>query len=77
MIWANFMINHQDAVLGYLKNHMSFESSVDLQNAPLLGSFELFPKEALEKSSTILHNEAICKAVSLEKPPKKSAHQVF
>ena len=48
-----------------------------LQNAPSSGLSELFPKEALEmaveRSSCVLHDKVIRKAMSLEKPPKKSA----
>ena len=52
------------------------ESLMDLQNSSLWSS-ELFPKEAVEKavekSSRVLHDEAIRKAVSHEKRAKKSA----
>ena len=53
---------------------MSSESFMDLRNAPLSDSSKLFPEEALEKtverSSRVLHDKAIQKAVSLVKPPK-------
>ena len=48
---------------------------MDLCNASLSGSYELFPRGALERaaetSSCILHHEAVRKAVSLDMPPKK------
>ena len=50
---------------------------MDLRNAPLSGPSELFPKEAfgraIEKSSRVLHDKAIRKAVSQDKLAKKSA----
>ena len=61
-------------------DNMSFESLMDLRNIPLLGSSELFPKEtlekAVEKSSRVLHDEAIWKAVSLGKLAMKSAKKL-
>ena len=49
---------------------------MDLLNLHLSGSSELFPAEAMEKSSHILHNEAIRKAVSAEKPTCKSSKKL-
>ena len=66
--WANLPDERLDVVQEKLKDSMSFESSMDLRNTPLLGSSELFPKEALEKSNRVLHNEAIRKAVFVAKP---------
>ena len=57
---------------------------MDLRNAPLCGSSELFPKgafeKAVERSSRVLHSKAIKKVMSLEKLVKKfqfsqAAHQ--
>ena len=52
---------------------------MDPKNSPLSGSAELFLKDAvrkdIEKSSQVglLHDEAILKAVSQDKPVKKPA----
>ena len=49
---------------------------MDLCNAPKSGSSELFSKEALEKGvepfSHVLHDKAIRRAVTMEKPPRKA-----
>ena len=50
-IWANLLLKHQDAVLGKIKDDISFESFMDLQNFLLSGSVKLFLKEAIEKFS--------------------------
>ena len=65
MIWASSLLRQCDAALGKLKDNISFKSYIELQNAPppLSGSTELFLPSALEraveKSSWVLHDEAI------------------
>ena len=49
---------------------------MDLRNASLSGSSELFPKDAVEKSSWVLHDETIYKAIALKKPAKKSTKKL-
>ena len=48
---------------------------MDLRNSKLSGSAELFPADILErtveKSSRVLHDEAIGKAVTVDKPARK------
>ena len=79
-IWANMLRKRRDTLLGKIKNNMSFKSIMDLQNAPLSGLLELFPKEAIENavknSNRVLHDEAFRKAVSLEKLVKKSTNKL-
>ena len=67
IVWANLILKMRDAVLTKVKDSIPFEFFVDLRNFPLSGSTELFPREAvkkaIEKSSRVLYNEAIRKAV--------------
>ena len=78
--WDNFLLKHHDAILGKIKDDISFESFMDLRNSLFSGSAELFPKEtvekAIEKSSHILHDMAIRKAMSQNRPAKKHAKQL-
>ena len=59
-------------VLAKVKDSMSFESFVDLRNLKISTGEEVFPtdilKQAIEKASKVLHNEAIRKAVTSDKP---------
>ena len=80
-VWANLLLKRQDAVLTMVKDSIFFESFMDLCNCPLSGSPEPFPAEALEKemekSSRVLHNKAIRKAVSVEKPAHKPTKKLY
>ena len=53
---------------------------MDLRNLPLSGSMELFSKKTVEKTikkfSLVVHNEAIRKAVSGEKPARKATKRL-
>ena len=49
---------------------------MDLYNLKLSRSSELFPSEAVENSSHILHDEAVRKAMSAEKPTRKCAKKI-
>ena len=68
-LWGNLVLKWLDAVLTKVKNSVSLESFMDLHNSPLLGSSELFPREAVEKaikkSFRVLHDEAINKAMTM------------
>ena len=72
---ASLILKCRDVVSTKVKDNI-FESFMDLRNAPLSGSSEFFPKDAvekaIEKSVRVLHNEAIKKSLSLDKPAKKS-----
>ena len=70
------MLKSQDVVMEKLKDNMPFQPFMDLRNISLSGFFESFPKEAVERSSRVFHDEAIHKAISLEKPPKKSVNKL-
>ena len=74
-LWANLVLKRHDTVLAKVKDSISFESFMDLHNARLSNSTELFPADILEKaverSSKVLHNEAIRKAEVQEKPQHK------
>ena len=76
-LWGNLVLQRRDAVLAKLQDLISFESFVDLCNARLS---ELFPAEflerAVEKSSRVLHDEVIRKAVLADKPQLKSAKKL-
>ena len=67
-------------VLGKIKTNSCFEYYVALCNAPHSGSTELFPGSvvewAVEKLSRVLRNEAVRKAVSMEKIPSQSAKHI-
>ena len=66
MLWTNLVLKRRDAVLAKVNDSIFFESFMDLCNDRLSASTELFPSEdlekAVEKSSQVLHDEAICKA---------------
>ena len=74
-LWANVILKHCDAVLAKVKDFMSFESFMVMRNAKLSLGADLFPAKvldkAVEKSSKVLHFEAIWKAVSLDKPASR------
>ena len=76
-VWANVVLKRRNAVLARVKDSISFESFMDLRNSKLSSLAELFPAEAVEqaveRSSRVLHDEAIRKAVSANKPARKSA----
>ena len=61
-------------MLAKVKDSISFGSFMDLQNAKLSSGTELFPaavlEKAMERSSKVLHDEAIWKAVALDNPQK-------
>ena len=46
-MWANIILKQHDAMLAKVKDSISFESFVDLRNALLSSSSELFPGEVL------------------------------
>ena len=62
-------------MLGKLKDNMSFDSFMELLTTPFSSLSDLFLhnslNKVLKKSSCVLHDEAIQKAVSFEKPSKK------
>ena len=66
-IWANALLFCHDAVLE-VKDNINFESFMELCNAPLSSSTELFPcgalERAVEKSSWVLHDDAVLKVVT-------------
>ena len=80
MVWAKVVLKHCDAVLAKVKDSISFESFMDLSNDKLSGSTELFLgdilEKAVEKSSWVLHDEDIPKAVSADKPPRTSVKKL-
>ena len=49
-VWANLVLEQQDAVLTKVKDSIPFESFMDLRSSPLIGSSELFPADAIEKA---------------------------
>ena len=63
-----------------MKGVSGFESFTKLCNAPLSGSTDLFPQDAVERamenSSHVLHDEAIRKVVTMEKGQKKCAKKL-
>ena len=67
-------------MLAKVKDSISFKSFINLHNAKMSGSTEFFPadvlEKAVEKSSWELHDEAICKALSVDKPPHKSVKKL-
>ena len=73
---ANVILKRCDAVLAKVKDSMSFESFMDLRNVKVSVGSELFSAEVLEKvvkeSSNVLHDEAIRKTVSRDKPASRS-----
>ena len=71
-LWANVILKRRDAVLAKVKDAMSFESYNDLRNSKILSGEELFPadvlEKAIEKSLTVLHDEATRKVFTRDKP---------
>ena len=49
-MWASLLLKCCDAVLGKLKDNMSFDSFMELLNACLSGCSELFPRRSLGKA---------------------------
>ena len=76
-VLASVVLKRLDDVLAKVKDSISFESFTKLRNAKLSLSAELFAAEAVEKSSHVLHDEAIRKAVSAEKLAHKSAKKLY
>ena len=70
-----------DAVLTKVKDSISFESFMDLRIAKLSSGSDLFPtdvlEKAVEKSSKVLHDETMQKAVSSDKPASKGKKVAF
>ena len=68
------------AVLSKVKDNISIKSSTELRSAPLSNSTEQSPWGALEraseKSSYVLHDEVICKAVLIDSGQKKPAKRL-
>ena len=66
------ILKSRDAVLAKVKDPMSFESYKDRWNSKVSSGEELFPAEvlekAVEKSSKVLHDEAIRKAGTCNRP---------
>ena len=58
IIWANALLKSCDAILGKVKDNLSFESYIELGNAPISCLTELFSwsasERAAEKSSQVL-----------------------
>ena len=71
-LWANVILNWRDAVLAKVKDSMSFKSYMDLRNSKISTGKELFLTKVLDKAikkpSKVLHNKAIRKAVTSDKP---------
>ena len=72
-LWANMALKRRDAVLA--KVTLSFKSFMELRNAKISLGTELSPAgvldKTIEKSSKVLHVEAIQKAVSRDKPASR------
>ena len=77
---SHLVLKRRDTVLAKVKDSISFESFMDLRNARLSNSIELFRadilEKAVEKSSRVLHDEVIHKAVAQEKTQHKSAKKL-
>ena len=71
-LWANIILKRMDAVLAKVKDSMSFESFMVLRYSKISVGNKLFRmdvlNQAIEKASKILHNEAIWKTVTCDKP---------
>ena len=50
-IWANSTLKWCDAMLGKVKDNISFELFIELCNGLLSGSTELFPQGALQRAA--------------------------
>ena len=74
-IWANSLLRWHDAVLSKTQDNISFESFMELCDAPLSDLTELFPwdasEKAAQKSSCVLHDKAFQKAVFMVKGQRK------
>ena len=80
-LWANVILKQRDAVLAKVKDSVSFESFMDFRNSKISMGEELFPTDvlvkAIEKSSKVLHDEAIRKAVTRNKPSARGKKRHF
>ena len=74
-LWANVILKRRDAAQAKVKDSVSFESFMDLRNAKLSSGSDLFLatvlEKAVEKSSRVLIDEAIRKAISRDKLASK------
>ena len=79
-ICVNALLKRCDAILGKVKNNISYESFMELCNTSFLDSTELFLQDtlerAIEKLSCVFHDEEIWKIVSIDKGQKKSAKKL-
>ena len=50
-IWVNALLKCYDAVLGKMKDNISFDLFIELHSAPLSDSAELFSLGALERAA--------------------------
>ena len=80
-LWTNVILKRKDAVLAKVKDSMSFEFFIDHRNSTISTGDELFPpdvlKQAIKKVSKMLHDEAIRKAVTLDKPSSRGKKLQF
>ena len=53
-IWANTLLKHCDAVHGKVKDNISFESFMELHNAPLPDSAELFQHKRGQQRNSVV-----------------------
>ena len=71
-LWADIILKRRDSVLAKVTGSLSFESFMNLRNSKISTGEKLFPTDvldkAIEKSSKVLHDEAIRKAVTRDKP---------
>ena len=72
--WANTLLKHYDAVLGKVKDIISFEFIMVLSSTPLSNLTELFGtlERTVEKFSWVPHDVAIQKAVAMDKKQQNS-----
>ena len=74
-LWTNVVLKRRDAVLAKVKDSISFESFMDLRITKLSSGSDLFLADVLEKaverSSKVLHDKAIQKAITQDKPQSK------
>ena len=79
-IWANSVLKYRDALMGKVKDDVSLESFMEVHNALLSCLTELFLpgvlERAAEKSSWVLHDEAIMEAVTMEKKQQKPSKKL-
>ena len=78
--WSHLAFKLHNAVLGEVKDNISFESCMELCNAPLSSLTELFLNGALgreaEKSSRVLHDKVTRKAVTMQKKQQKHSKKI-